>query len=198
MITARGAAGAGGAVGGEAGGAGADHGDVDGERLHGYSPWKGGGPAGWPAREAGTHAASFCPAAKYAARSSAPPMWRPPTKTCGAVPRPDTARMVEKVTLLPSVHFLVGHAVRLEQRLGAGAVRAAGLGEDHGGLRRLRGGREVLEHRVGVGHLERVAFLLGLDELLHDRRRPSRASSSATSACRSRGWPCRRACPSSR
>jgi hypothetical protein len=64
-------------------------------------------------------------------------------------------------------------------------MRAAGLGEDHRGLRRLLSGREVGEHRVRVGHLERVALFLRLDEhllddaVLHEHRIAPRALAEA-------------------
>src|SRR5260370_1312164 len=65
-------------------------------------------------------------------------------------------------------HLLVDDAFAVEQRARARTVRAAFLAEDRDRLRRLQARRDVREHRVRVGNLERIAFLPRLDEHLLD------------------------------
>ncbi len=64
--------------------------------------------------------------------------------------------------------LVVTDAELSQQGLGLGAELAADAGQD-GNLVRLLGVRvNEIQQGVGIGHLERVAGLVRLDELLHD------------------------------
>ena len=93
-------------------------------------------------------------------------MCRPLMKICGTVPRPVMAPTTRERSLWIELHF---EASQLrQQRLRLGAVAAALARQDRDLVGLLRLGIDVVEHGIGVGHLERVARLLRLDEHLLD------------------------------
>jgi hypothetical protein len=88
-------------------------------------------------------------------------------KTCGQVAAGDGAQHAGR-DLLVLRDVGEDDTVRLQHGLGAGAERAARLGEHHDRLAR-RGVRvDEAQHGVGIRHFERIALLVRLDEDLVD------------------------------